>query len=459
MNEAALRRYAVLSVVFCYVLLNYGFMQLRIPPSQGIGLPTGELLLVFSLATMRSHRVLSKLNSLLPVFPLLIWWAIGITRAFMGIPEYGMWSMRDATHVIESLFLIIGFNFASTSRNLDRFDQWLKWLLITAGVYGLLLPFSDSIQHWSPQVTSGAGQAVPLFFNFVNTFQLWLLGAVYLLASDVHGQVRRMVSMAVAVAAVFCTVVLAQSRTIYLQVIGIAVLLVLFKKSAFKKWCLSVAILLVLVFIVSSSGIEIKGRLGQPVSLEFLAKHFLAIGGVESDGLEGSAKGVPQRIAWWSEISRKLRESPANMMFGLGYGMPLTPFNTPGGVIVREPHNSYISIIARVGLVGLISWIAAQLLMIKTWLVAYRRCGILGLENERRRLLVLMTFFVLIWILAVGEDGFEKPFNAIPFYFFWGVTLRSALRIRAVWRNFERSKNLLAINTRLDDVTISGVQP
>jgi hypothetical protein len=37
-----------------------------------------------------------------------------------------------------------------------------------------------------------------------------------------------------------------------------------------------------------------------------------------------------------------------------------------------------------------------------------------------------MVFFILIWVLAIGEDAFEKPFNSIPYYFFWGIVLRLA---------------------------------
>ena len=34
-------------------------------------------------------------------------------------------------------------------------------------------------------------------------------------------------------------------------------------------------------------------------------------------------------------------------------------------------------------------------------------------------------------MLAIGEDGFEKPYNIIPFYFFWGIVLRMAYNLKA----------------------------
>ena len=48
---------------------------------------------------------------------------------------------------------------------------------------------------------------------------------------------------------------------------------------------------------------------------------------------------------------------------------------------------------------------------------------------------ILMVFAISMWVLAIGEDGFEKPYNAVPYYFFWGVMLQIA-----VPKGFTRSK-------------------
>lgn len=36
----------------------------------------------------------------------------------------------------------------------------------------------------------------------------------------------------------------------------------------------------------------------------------------------------------------------------------------------------------------------------------------------------LLQFFILIWIAALREDAFEKPFYAILYYFLWSVMIR-----------------------------------
>jgi len=41
-----------------------------------------------------------------------------------------------------------------------------------------------------------------------------------------------------------------------------------------------------------------------------------------------------------------------------------------------------------------------------------------------------MVYFICMWVLALGEDGFEKPYNIIPYYFFWGIVLRFGLDLK-----------------------------
>jgi hypothetical protein len=51
----------------------------------------------------------------------------------------------------------------------------------------------------------------------------------------------------------------------------------------------------------------------------------------------------------------------------------------------------------------------------------------------------LLMFSVLLWISAIGEDAFEKPYWTIPYYFFWGIVLRM---------NWRLANNLLYSNVR-----------
>ena len=427
------RNTVLLWVIALYLVLNYGFMQLRIPPIGGSGIPIGELLLLFSLLTIRYGNLLPRLNSIIFLFPFVIWWLLGISRAVAAVPEYGMWAMRDATHVIESLFLLVGFAFAARKMVLERLFQWLPKILIITCVYAIGYPISGTLQGWSPKLIAGAGHTTPLLFIYVNTSLMLLWAATYVLVFNNTRNVSARFSLFIAAILIIYTVFLFQARTIYLQLIAIALLSLIYRRELIGKGLVGAMLFFGFLLVIPLIDLRIEGRLGQIVSIEFFVNHFLAIGGVESKGLEGSASGVGLRIGWWINIYKQWVSDIGTFLFGLGYGFPLVDFGVAHGVAVREPHNSYISIVARIGLVGGFAWIWMHILLLYVWHRMYRVCKKMGWRDNENRLFILMVFFVLVWVLAIGEDAFEKPFIAIPYYFFWGVVVRMAYNFK-IWK-------------------------
>ncbi len=430
MTLSRFRNSMLLWVVGLYLLLNYGFMQVRFPPVAGGGIPIGELVLIFSLLTINYARSIPRLGATVFLVPFFIWWAFGLSRAFLSVPEYGMWALRDATHVIESLFLLVGFSFAVRAEALARFFDWLPKILIAACIYALGYPFFEILQSWSPMLVGGAGQDVPLLFLYINTAQILLWAVAYIMLFK-HG--RGINNKAIFLVAAFLfgyALFLFQARTIYLQVIALFILFLFYRRKLFGKSIAGVILLFCLLLAMPFIGLQIEGRLGQAVSVEFFINHFLAIGGIESEGLIASAGGVSQRLGWWLNLYDRWTSSASTFLFGLGYGFPLIDFGVAHGVAVREPHNSYISILARIGLLGGIVWIWMHILMLRVWQSAYKMCRQMRWRDGENRLLILMAFFIITWVYAIGEDAFEKSFIAIPYYFFWGIVLRFASHLK-----------------------------
>jgi hypothetical protein len=116
---------------------------------------------------------------------------------------------------------------------------------------------------------------------------------------------------------------------------------------------------------------------------------------------------------------------------GLGYCIRLTDFRDTLGVVTSEPHNSVISVVARLGLIGLISWLWMQIELFRAGLRAYLECRRIGLRQSAELALLLIAFTVLTLSTCLGEDTIEKPYNAIPDYAFRGIVIRIAYRLRA----------------------------
>ena len=154
--------------------------------------------------------------------------------------------------------------------------------------------------------------------------------------------------------------------------------------------------------------------------------------GVNHGGaIAGAAEGVGLRLGWWKHIYAQLTGDAGTLLTGLGYGIPLTNFRDNFNDIVREPHNSYISVVARLGILGFIAWAWMQIELFRNWLCAYRACHRARWADGETLLLMIVAFGVLVLIDAFGEDSLEKPFYAIPFYCLFGVALRMVYAVRA----------------------------
>ncbi len=229
----------------------------------------------------------------------------------------------------------------------------------------------------------------------------------------------------------FCyAVFIFQKRTIYLQVFAIFFIFLFYRRDLFGKSVRNLIILFCALIALPFIGLQVQGRLGETVSLGFLINHLLAIGGIENEGVVGAAGGVFQRFGWWLDLYQRWTSSMGTFLFGLGYGFPLIDFTIGSGVAVREPHNSFISTLARLGLVGGILWVWMQLLLLSILRSAHRACKQIGWREGESRLLFLFFFFVFIWIVSLVEDAFEKSYYAIPYYFFWGIVLAFAYNLK-----------------------------
>ena len=93
-------------------------------------------------------------------------------------------------------------------------------------------------------------------------------------------------------------------------------------------------------------------------------------------------------------------------------------------ILVREPHNSFMSIYARLGLFGLLIWLWMHFFFIKTWVKFYKYTISNNLITERNRLLYLGVFIVMILGACISASLFQTPYYAVPYYFLWGVILR-----------------------------------
>ncbi len=418
-EQIPIRSKVVLLLVFLLVLLNYGFMQIRVA-----SIPLAEIVLLLFLITANLPLLLQRFSYAVNSMPFFAWWIYGIASAFWYLNLNGVWALRDASNILESLYILVGFSVFCNSSVRNLVINGYPKIIFVLCVYALTYPLSQHLREFSPVLVAGAGHSIPLLFNYTNSSLLIMLSVLYVaMSKSKSGVVSKNASVVSAFLIVF-SIGFFQSRILYIHIIAIFLMLLFIKPSYSIRWIyigFSVAILLL---GISVSGIEIEGRLGQKLSLDFIQNHFMAIFGQESDGLDGAARGVDQRFGWWTDIFHRWSSDIMTMLFGLGYGFPLITFGVDHGVLVREPHNSYLSVVARGGIIGFLLWSWLHWYLLKSWYLTYQACKKYDWKEGMGFLLIVLGYFILIWLRSLVQDGFEKPFIAVSYYFLWGLVLR-----------------------------------
>ncbi|MGW5267724.1 hypothetical protein ACWEQ4_03660 [Rhodococcus sp. NPDC003994] len=110
---------------------------------------------------------------------------------------------------------------------------------------------------------------------------------------------------------------------------------------------------------------------------------------------------VQDRDIWWSAISDDLQANNENWVYGLGMGSDLLHgYRSDGGELVRKPHNDYLEMVAREGVLGM----SAMLFSIVSVVPSLRRMSIANPE--------LSPMFA--WFFGAVLTAFAQPYLSYP---------------------------------------------
>jgi len=168
---------------------------------------------------------------------------------------------------------------------------------------------------------------------------------------------------------------------------------------------------------------ESVGPRGRPATLQQMIENFLSIFGSSPDsGLEGSKQF---RLAWWGKI---IDYTVFGNYFwtGKGFGVNLADdddFQSTVDHSLRSPHNSNVTVLARMGVPGLILWLLVQgsfgIGLLRAT-IAYRRAG-------DALLAVIGGVVVAYWVAMMVDTSFdpylEGPQGGIWFWTIFGLGL------------------------------------
>jgi hypothetical protein len=389
------------------LVLGYGFANLGVRTG-GVPLPLTELVLLpliaLSLSDRHSHpgaRVM---------IPLAVFVGVIALRLVVDYPVYGRDAIRDATTGIEAASLLVGYR-AVVRDGVTRWIRRLAVVLLVVMAYGSLYPVRAQLSSISPTV--GLQREVPLFGSMAGVAFAVVAAALFFATFTAGWRRVALIGWALGVSAIF------QQRSLYL-LIPAAVVLLGWATRRSARMLAAVGVALVIGVLAMSTLLpdRLEGRLG-PTTPAFVLQHAKTLFGEGGPG-KGS---IDDRKRWADRTLKEVTRSPATLAFGLGLGPDLTfGFRRGGEVAVRKPHDDYLEILARTGLVGLVTfgWLLA---MCVVPIVRRARAG--SGDAERLCAWILAAAFVYLGVAAV-QPLLSFSYGTVPLFVLLGMGLAAA---------------------------------
>jgi O-antigen ligase len=413
----------VLFAMTPYFLMNYGFDNFAVGWG-GMQFPVGDLLIFLAIVLLmwgKQSGLLSVAMQDSAVICMSALLLLSIAHLIFDVPRFGMYALRDSSMIFEAALLVLGMVWASDAKRMQLLMRWLFFVFFINLFYSYTFPWGEAIRTSSP--SAGVFHPVPLFGNYQQSAMWLLLGALFFVWLG-PSLVRwpRWVLLLLAAAQLGGLAIL-QVRSMY---VGIAVIfLILFLLGELRKafslasmlaW--GTGVLIVFLLFVSMAGIQIQGRMG-PVDFSFIANQTKTLVDLVDPNTRMSHD--VDRSGWYQEVWGRIQSSASNTIIGEGFGQALINFETEEGIPVRQPHNSSLTVLARLGFVGLAAWLLF-ILLVCTRYVRYIRNANASAQTSSLMVWLLCAFVVAL-LQASVQPSLEFSSGACPFYFLAGIGL------------------------------------
>jgi len=419
---------------FCNLFFGHGFQILTF-----FNLPVNYIFLIVLVLFTLNHQTfnilkIKKIHSIIFLFL-----ALNFLRLILDIQEFGLIALRDATYSIDILFLIASIYIFSINNTFDKFIKFLKICFFTVLLFIIFWTFKDFVQKFSPTISSITGQTTSLFFNW-STIALYLIWfAFYKIIF--HDDKIKISSLIILIFFILFSLIVFQRRFIYLCLISLFLISFFFKRDETIKISAYFFLGLLILPVINYIGISLEGKVGRVTDMFFFFDHLAsAIPGYDgvNNRFEVTSNTAQKRIEFWSYVLKTQFSNLYTIFFGNGFGSPLVNFIAIGEVTVREPHNMYLTIFSRSGLVGFLFFIIMNLKLISIWFEVF---NILKKNKNSIHFKILIfsgIYFVLIYVSGLVDSNLSYNYFSIIFNILWGATI--SLNFIYTNANFQKNK-------------------
>ena len=351
------------AVVMGYIVGNRGFAQLQ--PASRIPLLPAEGALLVAVPSLVARMALKRAAGLRKDFlniALVVWAVIGLARLPLDMSRYGIVALRDFATVYYVAFFFVAQSFgssAASTRVLKSAFTVAFLLLLPAVVVNELAP-DFLVDHFTLN-------GIPIIYHKSDLIATSLAAGFFWLWTRI-GKSGRRVWILPAAASLLLVGAMASPRAAMAAVAVTTVLWILTGRwrIAAAEVGIVVAGMTIAFAAVLFSGKDI--RTSAPYSAyEHAVSIFDPTGSGSYINAESGDPGDNNRfrIIWWQSVLYETLDT--NPAFGLGFGADLasrflTEYNllSDENFSARSPHSMVMTVLGRMGIVGLLAWIAVS---------------------------------------------------------------------------------------------------
>ena len=375
------------------------------------------LLLLLNSKLSTNLKILQDVG-LLNIF--LFYLMYNLVKLSINYFEYGLVAVRDGTFVLDSLFILVSLSFFSSIE--PTITKILKICFLYSFMFILFWFIRDSVIFLSPTITSPLGGQTNLFFNFstINVTCGFFAFYSYLFLDSNNKKFIYFLFFLI------FSLILLPKRMIYIWYISAFLYLIFIDKKNIN-FTFKLLSFFIVFYIIDLIGIFSIFKVKEINFFDFFKSHLLStiptyeINNID-DFFVGSQSTVSWRIDKWTMTISNVMATFNTFLFGLPFGVSLTDFYNTQGMQTREPHNLYISIFARTGLIGFILFSILHFKIIRILYKAYIKSLILR-NKATNKLMILFTIYVLFIFGGGGISSsiLSATYHSTQFYLFVGI--------------------------------------
>lgn len=375
------------------------------------------LLLLLNSKLSTNLKILQDVG-LLNIF--LFYLMYNLVKLSINYFEYGLVAVRDGTFVLDSLFILVSLSFFSSIE--PTITKILKICFLYSFMFILFWFIRDSVIFLSPTITSPLGGQTNLFFNFstINVTCGFFAFYSYLFLDSNNKKFIYFLFFLI------FSLILLPKRMIYIWYISAFLYLIFIDKKNIN-FTFKLLSVFIVFYIIDLIGIFSIFKVKEINFFDFFKSHLLStIPTYEINNIDDFFVGTQSTVSWridkWTMTISNVMATFNTFLFGLPFGVSLTDFYNTQGMQTREPHNLYITIFARTGLIGFILFSILHFKIIRILYKAYIKSLILR-NKATNKLMILFMMYVLFIFGGGGISSsiLSATYHSTQFYLFVGI--------------------------------------